>query len=138
MKSFNSLALGSDGSLSGAPTQVGAFVFTVTATGSTATPASSSQSFAMNITPTPPPSIANSEVPTGTVGVDYGSIQFSTNGGLAPFVWTETGALDGLALSSSGVLSGTPSAAGKFPITLEVTGSASSESWAIGSNIVMV
>ena len=115
------LALGSDGSLSGTPTQVGAFVFTVTATGSTATPASSSQSFAMNITPTPPPSIANSEVPTGTVGVDYGSIQFSTNGGLAPFVWTETGALDGLALSSSGVLSGTPSAAGKFPITLEVT-----------------
>ena len=68
-----------------------------------------------------PISIANSEVPTGTVGVDYGPIQFSTNGGLAPFVWTETGALDGLALSSSGVLSGTPSAAGKFPITLEVT-----------------
>ena len=116
------LTLGSsDGSLSGAPTQVGSFTFTVTVTDSAPTPSTSSLAFTINLIPPPPPSIANSEAPTGTVGVDYGPFQLSTNGGLAPFVWTETGALDGLTLSSSGVLSGTPSAAGKFPITLEVT-----------------
>jgi WD40 repeat protein len=115
------LALGSDGSLSGTPTQVGTFAFTVTAKDSVPTPASSSYLFTITITPTPPPTIANSEAPTGMVGVVYAPFQFSTSGGLAPFVWMETGAVDGLALSSSGVLSGTPSAAGKFPITLEVT-----------------
>ena len=116
------LALGSsDGSLSGTPTQVGSFNFTVTVTDSAPTPASSSHSFTIGLTPPPPPTIADSELPTGTVGVDYGAFQLSTNAGLAPFLWTETGALDGLTLSPSGVLSGTPSAAGKFPITLGVT-----------------
>jgi hypothetical protein len=115
------LTLGSDGSLGGTPTQVGSFAFTVTVKDSAPTPASSSQSFTISITPPPPPTIANAEAPTGTVGVVYAPFQFSANAGLAPFVWMETGALDGLALSSSGVLSGTPSVAGKFPITLEVT-----------------
>ena len=115
------LTLGSsDGSLSGTPTQVGSFTFTVTVTDSAPTPSTSSQAFTINLIPPPPPTIANSEAPTATVGSAY-AFQFSTNGGLAPFVWTETGALDGLALSSDGAFSGTPSAAGKFPITLEVT-----------------
>ena len=117
-----SLGLGSsDGTLSGTPTQVGSFNFTVTVTDSAPTPASSSHSFTISLTPPPLPTIAGSEAPTGRVGVDYGPFQFLTNGGIAPFIWTETGPLDGLALSSSGVLSGTPSAAGKFPITLAVT-----------------
>jgi hypothetical protein len=115
------LVLGSDGSLAGKPTQVGTYTFTVTAKDSAPNPESSSQSFTINITPTPSPTIADSEAPTGMAGVPYGPFQFTTNGGLAPFVWKETGALDGLTLSSSGVLSGTPSAAGQYPITLEVT-----------------
>jgi len=90
----------------------------VTVKDSAPTPVSSSQSFTIGVTPL---SITNSEAPTGTVGSAY-TFQFSTNGGLAPLVWTETGVLPGgLGLSSDGVLSGTPSAAGKFPITLDVT-----------------
>ena len=45
------LTLGSDGSLGGTPTQVGAYAFTVTAKDNAKKPESISQSFAISITP---------------------------------------------------------------------------------------
>lgn len=119
------LTIGSDGSLTGTPTQVGTSSFTVTVTDSAPKPAMSSQPFMIAVTPPPPPTINGSPPPTATVGVAYPPFQFTVTNGAAPFLWTETGALDGLALSSDGLLSGTPIAAGKFPITLGVTDSLS-------------
>jgi hypothetical protein len=110
------------GSLSGTPAQVGSFTFTVTVKDSSSTPEVSFQQFMIMVAAPPPPTIVNSEPPTGTVGAVYAQFQFSANGGLAPLVWTKTGdALPGLSLSSDGVLSGTPTAAGKFSIKLDVT-----------------
>ena len=120
------LALGSGGSLSGTPTgAIGSpFTFTVSVTDSAPAPISSSQVFTISVTVPPPPVISNTEPPTGTVGVALAPFQFMVQGGtgVAPLTWTEVGALPGgLSLVSDGVLSGTPTVAGKFPITVDVT-----------------
>jgi hypothetical protein len=71
---------------------------------------------------TPSTTINAAEPLTGTVGLMYAPFQFTVSGGLAPLAWLETPLLSGgLSLSSDGILSGTPTAAGQFPITLNVT-----------------
>ena len=117
------LSLGSDGSLTGTPTGIQTFNFTVTVTDSSApTPAKSSLPFSINITAPPAPTINAAEPLTGTVGLMYTPFQFTVSGGLAPLGWLENPLLtNGLSLSSDGILSGTPTAAGQFPITLNVT-----------------
>ena len=53
---------------------------------------------------------------TGTVGT-AASLQLSATGGTAPYTWTATGLPTGLSISSGGLISGTPSAAGTFNVT---------------------
>ncbi len=117
------LALNSDGSLSGTPTKASStpFAFTVTVTdSSTPTRATNSVAYAITISEPPPPSINNTPPPTATVGSPY-SFPFTASDGLAPLVWTPpTAPMGGLAVSLDGILSGTPSTAGIFPITLTV------------------
>jgi WD40 repeat protein len=116
------LTLGTDGSLTGTPTLAGTFNFTVTVTDSAATPVPVSLQFSVVITNPPPPTINTTAPPTATVGAPY-SFQFSASDGLAPLVWSETTmgpALPNLAVSMGGLLSGTPSGAGIFPITVSV------------------
>jgi hypothetical protein len=65
---------------------------------------------------------------SGTVGVSYNpgaaGFQFTANGGAPPLVWSESGALPpGLTLGRDGLLSGTPTNAGSYPITLTVADS---------------
>lgn len=116
------IALGSDGSLTGTPTTVGSFPFTVTVTDSAPTPEMNSAPFEIDIATPPPPTIDVPTLPTGIVGTAYATISFIAANGLLPLVWTETGALPvGLELSPAGVLSGTPQNDGEFPITLNVT-----------------
>lgn len=68
--------------------------------------------------------IATASLPSGTVGVTY-TATLVASGGTAPYSWTiTTGSLPvGLALSSSGVITGTPSAAATSDFTLQVTDS---------------
>jgi hypothetical protein len=117
------LTLGADGSLTGTPTTVSStpFAHTVTVTdSSTPTPATNSVAYAMTVSEPPPPSIANTPPPTAMVGSPY-SFQFYASDGLAPLLWTASSApMGGLAVSPDGILSGTPSTAGIFPITLTV------------------
>jgi WD40 repeat protein len=118
----NGLTLGTDGSLSGTPTLAGTFNFIVTVTDSAPTPVPVSLQFSVVITNPPPPTINATPPPTATVGAPY-SFQFSASDGLAPLVWSETTmgpALPNLAVSIGGLLSGTPSGAGIFPITVSV------------------
>ena len=65
--------------------------------------------------------------PTGATGAVYPAFTFAApTGGVGPFTWSETGALpEGMSLSPSGQLSGTPQSAGTFPITVTVTDSSS-------------
>lgn len=117
------LTLNSDGTLTGTPTAASStpFAFTVTVTDSrTPTPATNSVDYAITISEPGPPTINNTPPPTATVGSPY-SFPFSASDGLAPLVWTPpTAPMGGLAVGVDGVLSGTPSTAGIFPITLTV------------------
>jgi hypothetical protein len=120
------LTLGADGTLTGTPTVASStpFAFTVTVTdSSTPAPATSSVPYAITISEPLPPTIYNTPpyTPyTATVGEPY-SFQFTATDGLAPLLWTPpTAPMGGLAVSLDGVLSGTPSTAGIFPITLTV------------------
>jgi len=75
---------------------------------------------------------------TGTVGTAV-SLQLSASGGTAPYTWTATGLPTGLSISSGGLISGTPSAAGTFSVTAtakDTTGLTASTSftWTISSS----
>ncbi len=61
---------------------------------------------------------------TGTVGL-AASLQLSATGGTAPYSWTASGLPTGLSISSAGLISGTPSAAGTFTVNATVHDSAS-------------
>lgn len=114
------LTLGTDGSLTGTPTSVNTFSFTVTVTDSAQRPASAM--FSIQITNPPPPTINATPPPTATIGTPY-SFQFTASDGLAPLVWsaTTTGpSLPSLGVDLKGVLSGTPSGPGIFLITVNV------------------
>jgi hypothetical protein len=72
------------------------------------------------------PVIANTQPLAGTINSAYSFTFTVSSGGQAPFTWSETGALPhGLMLASDGILSGTPTASGSFPITVKVADSAS-------------
>jgi Galactose oxidase, central domain len=72
------------------------------------------------------PVIANAQPLAGSINSAYSFTFTVSSGGQAPFTWSETGALpDGLMLASNGILSGTPTASGSFPITVKVEDSAS-------------
>ncbi len=118
------LTLDPNGTLSGTPTVANAtpVTFTVTVTDSRApTAATDSVANAITISEPPPPTIDPQVPPTGTVGVVYPPRQFFATDGLAPLVWIPpTAPMGGLAVSLDGVLSGTPSTAGIFPLTLTV------------------
>jgi serine protease len=84
------------------------------------------------------PSVANPGNRTGTVGTAT-SLQLSASGGTPPYTWSATGLPTGLSInSSSGLISGTPSAAGTFNVgatardTASRTGS-TSFTWTIGT-----
>lgn len=72
--------------------------------------------------PTPtPPSITSANAATFTVGVP-GSFSATATGTPSTFTWTLTAGMlpAGVSLTPSGLISGTPSVAGAFPVTLMV------------------
>ena len=117
------ISLGSaSGVLSGTPTAAGTSSFTVKVTdagGQTATQATS-------LTIIAGPSLSFPAPPSGEVGVSY-SNTLTASGGTGPYAWSvSSGTLPaGISLgSASGVLSGTPTAAGTSSFTVKVTDAA--------------
>jgi len=117
---------GSDGSLSGTPTKVGTFAPTIIVTDGATPPVSQSLPFSITIMPPPPPPTINDrEAPTATMGVAYPPYQFTATNGVPSLTWSLVQSVahpppPGMTLSPQGVLSGTPTAAGMFQITLSV------------------
>lgn len=74
-----------------------------------------------SVTIVAPPSITTSSLANATAGIAY-TVALQATGGVAPYNWTiTTGALPpGLDLSPDGMISGTPSAGGKFSFTTQV------------------
>ena len=108
----------SGATLSGTPTQVGAFPITISATDSYGCVGSRNYTLRVCQSIVVDPST----VPFGTVGVPYTPVTFTqTNAvGNATFSTTSTLPAD-MTLSAAGVLSGTPSQFGTFPITVTAT-----------------
>ncbi|WP_416356551.1 putative Ig domain-containing protein [Aureimonas phyllosphaerae] len=83
------------------------------------------------------PSVTTPALPGGTVGVAY-SLNLAANGGTSPYTWSLAGGAlpAGMTLSSSGFLSGSPTAAGSFNPVFAVTDSANrTATRALGWNI---
>jgi prepilin-type N-terminal cleavage/methylation domain-containing protein len=66
------------------------------------------------------PTVNNPSNQTGQVGV-IESLQLTASGGATPMTWTATGLPTSLTISSGGLISGTPSAAGTFSVVVRVT-----------------
>ncbi len=117
------LSLSATGVLSGTPTQTGSFPITIKVTsgngcigiGASYTLVISSGCAAITVT--------NPVTTTGTAGVAF-SQTFTQTGAVGGATFTiNTGTLPtGLTLSAAGVLSGTATQTGSFPITVKVTG----------------
>jgi uncharacterized protein (TIGR03437 family) len=75
-----------------------------------------------------PLSIANpSSLPAGTIGVAYAAVTFSASGGTGSgYTWSATGLPKGITFTTSGILSGTPTAAATSSLQMTVKDSANS------------
>ena len=96
--------------------------------------------FTSGSTPPPPgsPSVTNPGSQSGTVGT-AASLQLAATGGTTPYSWSATGLPAGLTISSSGLISGTPTTAGNYSVTATVTDANSKTgsatfTWAIASS----
>jgi hypothetical protein len=124
----------STGVISGTPTAAGTYSFTVQATDSSAVPFTVTATEIIAITTPPgipgapisstPPLVFTGSLPNATVNLPY-SQTLSANGGLAPYTYAVTaGTLPaGITVSSSGVVSGTPTAVGAYSFTVTATDS---------------
>ena len=110
--------------ISGTPTTAGPFMTTVTVTDSD----NNTATYEVTITIAPAssgPTVTTTSLPSGTVGSAY-SATLAATGGSTPYTWAQTsgGSLpDGLMLTpGTGVVAGTPTAAGTFgPYVFTVT-----------------
>jgi hypothetical protein len=76
------------------------------------------------LAPCPTIAISPSSLPSSPVGSPYPSTTFTQSGGVGSVTFSESGTLPtGLAVSTDGVLSGTPTQTGHFPITVSATDS---------------
>jgi uncharacterized repeat protein (TIGR03803 family) len=116
----------STGVISGTPTQAGTSTFSVQVQDSNpVTAATATASFTMTVVV--PLVITNTTLPADRIGIAY-SQTLTASGGTPPYIWSLSGTSvlpTGLALSTQGVISGTPTAAGTTNFTLQVTDSAS-------------
>ncbi|MCC6390036.1 MAG: putative Ig domain-containing protein [Bryobacterales bacterium] len=113
-----SLGLSSAGVLSGTPAAAGTTSFTVQATDAAPTTVTKTLTLTINAAP----AISTSSLAGGALNVAYGSTTLTATGGTAPLVWSATGLPAGLTLDpNSGVLSGTPTAAGTSQVALTLT-----------------
>jgi uncharacterized protein (TIGR03437 family) len=108
-------------SLTGIPTTPGVYPFTVQVTEDGETTVT--QSYSITIAAGSPLTILTGVLPDAVAGSPY-SFTIAASGGQPPYSFAATGALPpGLAFSSFGVLSGTPTQPGNFDVAIFVTDS---------------
>lgn len=121
------LTLTSGGTLSGTPTAVGTFNFTVTVTDSSTVgsggPYTISASYSLTVA-APSISLSPTTLTNPTVGSAY-SATVSASGGTSSYSYSVSGSLpSGLSISSStGAITGTPTSGGSFTFTVSATDS---------------
>jgi len=111
------LAMSTSGTISGTPTASGTFSYTVTVTDKSGNKGTVNCS----VTVAPPPT-ASCVAITAVQGVAITPVTMTGTGGAgAPYTFKATGLPAGLAMSTSGTISGTPTASGTFSYTVTVT-----------------
>jgi hypothetical protein len=115
------LSMSSAGVLSGTPTTAGLYTIGVTVTD--AAGATATRSYSTTVRAAPSIS-APTTLSAGTVGTAYPSTTFTVTGGLSPYSWSASNLHSGLSLSTTGVLSGTPTTNGTRTVTVTVTDAA--------------
>ena len=110
------------GLLSGTPTAAGSSTVTIQATDGNGCPGAVTYVIVIAPAACPVIAIAPTTIPPGRVGV-AASLQLTASGGIGPYVFTvATGSLPaGVTLSSTGLLSGTPTNLGSSTVTIRVT-----------------
>ena len=122
------LSLSSTGAFSGTPTAGGTFSVTVTAKDSASPQNSASSTYSLLVN-APTITLSPSALPSGSVGTAYAGGPIVASGGTSPYAYSYTGTLPtGLALSSGGSFSGTPSVAGSYTFTVKATDSSTGTS----------
>jgi len=122
---------GATATISGTPTtQQSAVAFTIQVADSSNPSQAGTQAYTVTIAPPAPLAVTTTTLPAGSVSAAYTSTTLQATGGIAPYSWLlvspGTGPLPpGLALSAAGVISGTPTTAGTYPFTVQVTDSKS-------------
>jgi hypothetical protein len=113
-------------SIIGSPTAAGAYHFEVTVTDSS-DPVRATKAVLSIIVTVPPLSITPVTLPAGTVGAPYDA-SLTETGGTAPFIWTvpPDQLPPGLTLTGASIV-GSPTAAGTYPFSVEVTDSSNPE-----------
>jgi mono/diheme cytochrome c family protein len=121
------LTISTSGLISGTPSATGTFSFTVRVRDSASTQASATKALTITVNPNVPPLVVStSTLPSGTVGTAY-SQSLSASGGLSPYTWSYSGSLPaGIVVTSAGLVTGTPSAAGSYSFNVLVTDSRAS------------
>ncbi|HEY4317315.1 MAG TPA: autotransporter domain-containing protein [Herbaspirillum sp.] len=114
----------SGSTVSGTPTVTGSYIVTVTATDTSTGPAapfsSTPVSYTLNIT-APTVSVSPITLPPLQRGVPYTPRQLSASGGGTSYTYAATGIPAGMALSTSGLFSGTPSNSGPYSMNVTAT-----------------
>lgn len=117
------LTMSAGGVISGTPTAPGSSTFTVKVTDSAATPVSATQQLSISIVPAPLVITTTSASLGNAVAGSAYSGSLASSGGTGSVTWSATGLPPGLSISSAGVISGTATSPGVFPVTVTATDS---------------
>jgi hypothetical protein len=111
----------STGVISGTPAAAGAYNFTVTVRDVSTPQQTAARDMTLTVAAaTPTLSITTTSLSQATVGMSYARTVTAT-GGQAPYTWSASGLPGGLTMNpSTGVISGTPGAAGAYNFTVTV------------------
>jgi hypothetical protein len=115
------LTLNASGTITGTPTQTGTSTFSVRVSDSQANPSTATSSLSLTVA-YPEVAIAQTTLAAGRVGTAY-SQTLTATGGNGAYTWSvASGSLPaGLALSASGVISGTPTQQGTETFSVKAT-----------------
>jgi hypothetical protein len=132
------MSLSAAGTLTGTPTPGGSYSPAFTATDSSSPGVASAPiTITLNVLLSGM-TIATPSLPGGVLNVPYASTTLQQQGGTAPIVWSSLGLPAGLALSATGVLSGTPTVSGAINITINATDSSAIPKSATFTYAVMI
>jgi serine/threonine-protein kinase len=104
--------------ISGTPTAAGTSTVTVTVKDTESTPKTATTTLAITVGAAL--SVTTGSLPVGTVRTAY-AVTLAATGGTGTVTWTASGLPAGLTITSTGEISGTPTASGSFAVTVTAT-----------------